>query len=85
MGASVQLVTSDSMKKAKYLKTILADVMVGDRFYGSLTIIHDRIFGKLKDECNQALRERYPTIAHREDVTLHLCETKNKKPISFTM
>ena len=70
MGASVQLVTSDSMKKAKYLKTILADVMVGDRFYGSLTIIHDIIFGKLDDEIWTQLVKRYPTLRNRKDVTV---------------
>lgn len=70
MGASVQLVTSDSMKKAKYLKTILADVMVGDRFYGSLTIIHDIIFGKLDDEIWTQLVKRYHTLRNRKDVTV---------------
>lgn len=70
----------------KQFQPIQFDVMISDdQYYGKLIVMHDRIFGKLMDECNQALRERYPTIAHREDVTLHLCETKNKKPISFTM
>ena len=58
------------MKKTKHLKTINADVMVGDRFYGSLTIIHDIIFGKIKDEIQSQLYKRYPTLKNRKDVTI---------------